>query len=126
MPVYYQRYRYRHDLRTPLNGVLAFTSFALRENDSAKKQEYLEKIQLSGRLLMDLVDDTLELSRIESGKMALEAEATDTASIGMSLDIFHRLPVRERRHRISSVLLCMLRAVSEQAHNQVFQVQERK
>ena len=74
-----------HDLRTPLNGVLAFTSFALRENDSAKKQEYLEKIQLSGRLLMDLVDDTLELSRIESGKMALEAEATDTASIGMEV-----------------------------------------
>lgn len=63
-----------HDLRTPLNGVLGFTAFALRESDPEKKQEYLEKIDLSGKLLLDLVNDTLELSRIESGKAALEME----------------------------------------------------
>lgn len=63
-----------HDLRTPLNGVLGFTSFALREQDPAKKQEYLRKIDSSGKLLLDLVNDTLELSRIESGKATLEME----------------------------------------------------
>lgn len=70
-----------HDLRTPLNGVLGFTSFALKENDPAKKQNYLEKIQSSGKLLLDLVNDTLELSRIESGKAVLEEEAVNEADL---------------------------------------------
>ena len=64
-----------HDLRTPLNGVLGFTAFALRENDPQKKQEYLEKIASSGQILLDLVNDTLDLSRIESGKVVPEPEA---------------------------------------------------
>ena len=64
-----------HDLRTPLNGVLGFTAFALREDDPQKKQDYLRKIETSGKLLRDLINDTLELSRIESGKARLEVEA---------------------------------------------------
>ena len=63
-----------HDLRTPLSGVLGFTQFALKEKDQLKKQSYLEKIDSSGKLLLDLVNDTLELSRIESGKMTLDQE----------------------------------------------------
>lgn len=61
-----------HDLRTPLNGILGFTGLALQENEPAKKQAYLQKIQDSANLLTDLVNDTLDLSRIESGKMTLE------------------------------------------------------
>jgi PAS domain S-box-containing protein len=64
-----------HDLRTPLNGVIGFTGLALQEADLQKKQEYLHKIDLSGKLLLDLINDTLELSRIESGKMSPEPEA---------------------------------------------------
>ena len=64
-----------HDLRTPLNGVLGFTAFALRENDPQKKQEYLERIASSGQILLDLINDTLDLSRIESGKAVPEPEA---------------------------------------------------
>ena len=63
-----------HDLRTPLSGVLGFTEFALKEKDPEKKQEYLEKIDAAGKLLLDLVNDTLELSRIESGKAALNEQ----------------------------------------------------
>lgn len=64
-----------HDLRTPLNGVLGFTAFALKENDPQKRLDYLHKIDTSGKLLHDLIDDTLELSRIESGKAKLDTEA---------------------------------------------------
>jgi len=70
-----------HDLRTPLNGVLGFTSFALTEKDPQKKQGYLEKIEASGKLLFDLVNDTLELSRIESGKVVLEQEVAMPSDI---------------------------------------------
>lgn len=70
-----------HDLRTPLNGVLGFTSFAIKENDPQKKQEYLEKVEASGKLLLDLVNDTLELSRIESGKAVLEPEVVKSGDV---------------------------------------------
>jgi len=66
-----------HDIRTPLNGILGFTRVALKENDPVLKQEYLEKILASGDLLLSLVNDTLDLSRIESGKMQLELEEID-------------------------------------------------
>ena len=71
-----------HDLRTPLNGVLSFTDFALKESDPDKKQSYLEKVKFSGNLLLNLVNDTLELSRIESGKAAVTPETVPTTDVG--------------------------------------------
>ena len=64
-----------HDLRTPLNGIIGFTNLALHESDPVRKQDYLEKVRSSSGLLLDLVNDTLELSRIESGKFVLTPEA---------------------------------------------------
>ncbi|WP_458861730.1 ATP-binding protein [Acidaminobacterium chupaoyuni] len=67
-----------HDLRTPLNGILGFAKLAAEESDPLLKQDYLTKIRSSGDLLLSLVNDTLELSRIESGKMTLDAKAIDS------------------------------------------------
>jgi signal transduction histidine kinase len=66
-----------HDLRTPLNGVIGYTELALQEDSVETKQDYLKKIQSSGRLLLDMVNDTLDLSRIESGKLVLKPEVVD-------------------------------------------------
>ena len=63
-----------HDMRTPLNGILGFTRFALAESDPAKKQANMEKVEQAGRILLDLINNTLEVSRIESGKFVLEPE----------------------------------------------------
>lgn len=71
-----------HDMRTPLNGIIGFTDIAMEEKDPLKKQDYLKKIKASGELLLDLINDTLDLSRIESGKMALQLEETDSREIG--------------------------------------------
>jgi signal transduction histidine kinase/BarA-like signal transduction histidine kinase len=57
-----------HDLRTPLNGILGFAAIGMQKESAAEKQECLQKIKMSGDLLLGLVNDTLELSRIESGK----------------------------------------------------------
>lgn len=71
-----------HDIRTPLNGVIGFTDLAIHETDLDKKQDYLRKIGTSGKLLLALVNDTLEISRIESGKMVLQFDETDSQEIG--------------------------------------------
>ena len=70
-----------HDLRTPLNGILGFADIDIRESTMEGKQNALEKVQLSGRLLLDLVNDTLELSRIESGKVTMEPKVIESAGI---------------------------------------------
>ena len=64
-----------HDIRTPLNGVIGFTDIALHEKDLARLHDELEKIRSSEELLQDLVNDILDMSRIESGKMTLEPQS---------------------------------------------------
>ncbi|MCH4158100.1 MAG: transporter substrate-binding domain-containing protein [Acidaminococcaceae bacterium] len=66
-----------HDLRTPLNGIIGYTELALQEQGPEQKQDYLQKVKTSGNLLLDLVNDTLDLSRIESGKLTLKPEVVD-------------------------------------------------
>ncbi len=60
-----------HDMRTPLNGVIGFTNLAIESNSIEEKDEYLEKIKTSGEFLVQLINSTLDLSKIESHKMTL-------------------------------------------------------
>ena len=56
-----------HDIRTPMNVIMGFTNIALQHaDDPAKMKECLEKIQISGGNLQELIDDVLDISRIES------------------------------------------------------------
>jgi signal transduction histidine kinase len=57
-----------HDIRSPLNGILSFTELALQEKDPVKKDKDIELTRSSGDFLLGLVNDTLDLSRYESGK----------------------------------------------------------
>jgi len=76
-----------HDMRTPLNGIIGFTDFALRTNNVNQKQEYLKKVQKSSMVLKNLVNDTLTVSRIESGKTTLNPEFTSTKEIYENLTL---------------------------------------
>lgn len=67
-----------HDMRTPLNGILSFTTFALNAKSQEKCQDYLQKIRQSGELLLSLINDTLNLTRIESGKVSVNREWIDS------------------------------------------------
>lgn len=70
-----------HDMRTPLNGIIGFTNFALRTDDPAKKQEYMTNVQKSSAVLLSLINDTLDVSRIESGKVQLVFEYAPAKTI---------------------------------------------
>lgn len=64
-----------HDIRTPMNAIVGFTTLALNHIDRQEQvQEYLKKIMTSGNHLLSLINDILDMSRIESGKMHLEEQ----------------------------------------------------
>jgi CheY-like chemotaxis protein len=61
-----------HEIRTPMTGVLGMAELLLRTNLDGKQHGYAQAIQDSGRLLLRLVNDSLDLARIEAGKLQLE------------------------------------------------------
>ncbi|MBO7670915.1 MAG: amino acid permease, partial [Oscillospiraceae bacterium] len=64
-----------HEIRTPMNAIIGLDSLALRdETISEKTREYLEKIDASARHLLGLINDILDMSRIESGRLVLRRE----------------------------------------------------
>ncbi len=60
-----------HEIRTPMNAILGFTELTLRENINSQTREYVEGIQLSARNLLAIINDILDITKIESGKMEL-------------------------------------------------------
>jgi signal transduction histidine kinase/CheY-like chemotaxis protein/HPt (histidine-containing phosphotransfer) domain-containing protein len=61
-----------HEIRTPLNAIIGMTALALKNDPPAKIGEYLEKIRASARLLAEIIEDILDLSRIEAGRLEIE------------------------------------------------------
>ena len=62
-----------HDIRTPMNAIIGFTALAVSHIESRELVEgYLKKIMTSGNHLLSLINDVLDMSRIESGKLQLE------------------------------------------------------
>ena len=61
-----------HELRTPMNGILGMAALALDTDLSAEQREYLGMVKSSGESLLSLLNDILDLSKIESGKLELE------------------------------------------------------
>ena len=67
--------RMSHDIRTPMNVIMGFTNIALQHaDDPGKMKECLEKIQISGGNLQELIDDVLDISRIESGEFKIVSQ----------------------------------------------------
>ncbi|HBC41408.1 MAG TPA: hypothetical protein DCZ88_05765 [Pseudanabaena sp.] len=63
-----------HELRTPLNGILGYTQLLKKSNDPIERQKGLDIIQRSGNHLLSLINDILDLSKIEAGKLDLDHE----------------------------------------------------
>ncbi|MCR5595592.1 MAG: response regulator [Lachnospiraceae bacterium] len=104
-----------HDIRTPMNAVIGFTELAIenREDPEAVKG-YLEKIQTSGNHLLMLINDILDMSKIESGRINIEYARCDLKELIASLEKIVDGDARSRKvnfkceleNMAESVVLC--------------------
>ena len=77
-----------HDIRTPMNAIIGFTNIALKQVISPEVKSCLEKISESSEHLLTLINDVLDISRIESGKTKFNPVPVDLSAIAdVVLDI---------------------------------------
>ena len=70
-----------HDIRTPMNAIIGFTDIALQQNKVSDIHDSLEKVQKSSDHLLSLLNDVLDFTRIESGKVTISPEPVDITEL---------------------------------------------
>jgi len=102
-----------HEIRTPMNAIIGFTKVVLKTELTLKQKEYLTAIKLSGDALIVLINDILDLAKVDAGKMTFEQTPFKMASsISAMLHLFEAKIqeknlelVREYDNRIPEVLV---------------------
>jgi PAS domain S-box-containing protein len=78
-----------HEIRTPMNAIIGLTRLVLETNLTAKQQDYLEKVQNASQALLTILNDILDVSKIEAGRLELEQiEFDPTAMLQTVSDLF--------------------------------------
>lgn len=82
-----------HEIRTPLNAIIGFSEILMTTTDEEEKQEFIRIINNNNELLLKLINDILDLSKIEAGAIELKYEDFDLASYfeGMGISMKHRV-----------------------------------
>ncbi len=70
-----------HELRTPVNGIMGITHLLSNTNLDNKQRDYLQKIEGSSKILLELVNDLLDFSKIEAGELVIEQISFDINSV---------------------------------------------
>lgn len=85
-----------HEIRTPMTGVLGMTELLMRTTLDRTQRDYANAIQNSGRVLLRLVNDSLDLARIEAGKLDLETAPFDLHALVREISALEQ-PLAERK-----------------------------
>jgi two-component system sensor histidine kinase/response regulator len=87
-----------HDIRTPMNAIIGITTLMKNElHEPEKLAEHLGKLETSGQLLLGIINDILDMSRIESGKTTLNVEKMNLPQQVSQLDSVIRQQASQRR-----------------------------
>ncbi|MCP4148956.1 MAG: response regulator [bacterium] len=70
-----------HEIRTPMNAILGFSNLLEEQVEIPRQKEFLSAISSSGKTLLSLINDILDLSKIEAGKLKLEYEAVNIHTV---------------------------------------------
>lgn len=78
-----------HEIRTPMNAIIGFTNVVLKTNLDETQKEYINAIKISGDALIVLINDILDLAKVDAGKMTFEQTPFDlSAAISTMLQLF--------------------------------------
>lgn len=88
-----------HDIRTPMNAIIGFATLLAKDADNGDKvREYIKKIMFSGQHLLSLINDILDMSKIESGKTSLNVEEFDISEFVDELSAIMTPQARAKKH----------------------------
>lgn len=85
-----------HEIRTPMNAVIGFTDLLLKRNLNEEEMGYVRIIKTSGENLLRIIDDILDISKIESGLMTFEVHPIDINGLFTSIQVMFAHKAREK------------------------------
>ncbi len=86
-----------HEIRTPLNAVIGFSELLFSQVTDKKHKSYLDSIQTAGKSLLTLINDILDLSKIEAGRLEIQPEPINPAIILNELEQIFALKIAEKQ-----------------------------
>ena len=90
-----------HDIRTPMNAIIGFANLLEKDNSSPEKQlEYVKKIQSSGEYLLGLINNVLEMARIESGECCLDEAPLDLVAVGKDMQMIMEARAKQKNIKL--------------------------
>ncbi len=85
-----------HEIRTPMNAVIGFSDLLSNMITDKKQKNYLSSIQTAGKALLTLINDILDLSKIEAGRLEIQYEAINPAILFAELEQIFALKIAEK------------------------------
>jgi len=93
-----------HEIRTPMNAILGFTSLLEKKKLDKESAEYIHTIRQSGENLLTIINDILDLSRIEAGMMRIESNPFGIRGLMHSVETMFQEKVKEKGLALSTVI----------------------
>lgn len=100
-----------HELRTPLNAILGFSEILFAEEDNEKKKKFLGMIKDAGENLLNIINDILDISKIEAGMMRIKSEPFSIKEVAESIEHLFMEMAKEKGNKLMIIDMCKSRYV---------------
>ena len=97
-----------HEIRTPMNAILGFSEILGSKVEDIEQKGYLNSISASGKTLLRIIDDILDLSKLEAGRLELQYSAVNPNSVFSEMEKIFSLKIEEKGLKFHSDVDCSL------------------